>query len=76
MLRANSGDPDQTQRSAASDLGLQCLFVSQKRTLSLYWPIRSRYTYYEKERPYEDQSFSFELKRYEPQHMISNNVAF
>ena len=24
-LFANSGDPDQTPRSAASDLGLQCL---------------------------------------------------
>ena len=28
-LSANSGDPDQTQRSAASDLGLHCLPVTR-----------------------------------------------
>ena len=27
-LFANSGDPDQTPRSAASDLGLQCLPIT------------------------------------------------
>ena len=36
FLLANSGDPDQTQRSAASDLGLHCLPTSHKRTLGLY----------------------------------------
>ena len=30
---ANSVDPDQTTRSVASDLGLQCLPRSQTRTL-------------------------------------------
>ena len=34
---ANSEDPDQTPRSAASDLGLHCLPMSQKNgTLGLY----------------------------------------
>ena len=28
MLNANSGDPDQTPRSVASDLGLHCLPIS------------------------------------------------
>ena len=27
-LFANSGDPDQTPRSAASDLGLHCLLIT------------------------------------------------
>ena len=29
-------EPDQTPRSAASDLGLRCLSMSHKRTLGLY----------------------------------------
>ena len=33
---ANSGDPDQTPCSAASDLGLQCLSMSHKRMLDVY----------------------------------------
>ena len=36
ILHANSGDPDQTPRSVASDLGLYWLLMSQKRTLGLY----------------------------------------
>ena len=36
ILLANSGNPDQTPRSAASDLGLHCLPMSHKRTLGLY----------------------------------------
>ena len=36
VLEANSGDPDQTPRSAASDLDLRCLLISRKRTLGLY----------------------------------------
>ena len=36
ILQANSGDPDQTSRSAASGLGLHCLPMSHKRTLDLY----------------------------------------
>ena len=34
---SNSVDPDQTQRSAASDLGLRCLPWSQKRDAKLIW---------------------------------------
>ena len=34
---ANSGDPDQTLRSAASDLGLQCLPITLLRVSRLQW---------------------------------------
>ena len=34
---ANSEDPDQTPRSAASDLGLHCLPMSQKWNAGLIW---------------------------------------
>ena len=37
ILVANSEDPDQTPRSAASDLGLHCLPVSQKWDTRLIW---------------------------------------
>ena len=33
---ANSGEPEQTPRFAASDLVLHCLLMSHKRTLGLY----------------------------------------
>ena len=36
-MLANSEDPDQTSRSAASDLGLHCLPRSQKRDARLIW---------------------------------------
>ena len=36
-LFANSGDPDQTPRSAASDLGLHCLPVTLLRVSRLQW---------------------------------------
>ena len=36
-VQANSGDPDQTPRSAASDLGLCCLPVSRKKDARLIW---------------------------------------
>ena len=36
-LFANSGDPDQTPRSAASDLGLHCLLVTRLGISSLQW---------------------------------------
>ena len=36
-LFANSGDPDQTPRSAASDLGLHCLPVTRLWVSSLRW---------------------------------------
>ena len=36
-LKANSVDPDQTPRSAASDLGLYCLPVSLLRDTRLKW---------------------------------------
>ena len=35
-MQANSGDPDQTPHSVASDLGLHYLPMSQKRTLGIY----------------------------------------
>ena len=40
-LYANSGDPDQTPRSAASDLGLHCLPVTRLWVSSL---LRVKYT--------------------------------
>ena len=39
ILEANSGNPDQTPRSAASDLGLHCLPVSHKKDARLLWVI-------------------------------------
>ena len=36
-LFANSGDPDQTPRSAASDLGLHCLPITLLRVSRLQW---------------------------------------
>ena len=36
-LFANSGDPDQTLRSAASDLGLHCLLITLLRVSRLQW---------------------------------------
>ena len=37
FMLANSVDPDQTPRSVASDLGLHCLPMSQKRDAMLIW---------------------------------------
>ena len=36
-LFANSGDPDQTPRSAVSDLGLHCLLITLLRVSQLQW---------------------------------------
>ena len=36
-LFANSGDPDQTPHSAASDLGLHCLPITLLRVSRLQW---------------------------------------
>ena len=36
-LFANSGDPDQMPRSAASDLGLHCLPITLLRVSRLQW---------------------------------------
>ena len=36
-LFANSGEPDQTPHSAASDLGLHCLPITRLRVSSLQW---------------------------------------
>ena len=36
-LFANSGDPDQTPRSAASDLGLHCLPITRLGVSRLQW---------------------------------------
>ena len=44
IIKANSGDPDQTPRSAASDLGLHGLSMSRKkdaRLIRLIW-VKSR----------------------------------
>ena len=40
-LFANSGDPDQTPRSAASDLGLHCLPVTLSGVSRLQWAKRN-----------------------------------
>ena len=37
LLYANSGEPDQTQRFAASDLVLHCLPLSYKKDARLLW---------------------------------------
>ena len=37
ILQATSGDPDQTPRTVASDLGLQQLPMSQKKDAGLIW---------------------------------------
>ena len=36
-MQANSGDPDQTPHSVASDLGLHCLPMSHKKDASHIW---------------------------------------
>ena len=36
-MKANSGDPDQTQRLVASDLGLHCLSVSPEKDYRPVW---------------------------------------
>ena len=36
-MLANSGDPDQTPRSAASGRGLHCLSMSHKKDARLIW---------------------------------------
>ena len=37
IMQANSGDPDQTPRSLASDLGLHFLPMSHKKDARLIW---------------------------------------
>ena len=37
ILCADSGDPDQMPRSAASDLGLHCFPMSHKKNARLIW---------------------------------------
>ena len=44
-LFANSGDPDQTLHSAASDLGLHCLPITLLRVSRLQWVILESYMY-------------------------------
>ena len=49
-LFANSGDPDQTQRSAASDLGLHCLpitllWVSRLQCVNEWWHVWSHFKF-------------------------------
>ena len=36
-MQANSGDPDQTPHSVASDLGLHCLSMSHKKDARHIW---------------------------------------
>ena len=46
ILQANSGEPDQTPRSAASDLGLRRLPVSNKKdAMRIYW-LKCRCAYF------------------------------
>ena len=47
-LFANSGDPDQTPRSAASDLGLHCLPITHLRVSRLQWVNYDAAQYYYK----------------------------
>ena len=44
-LFANSGDPDQTQRSAASDLGLHCLLITLLGVSRPQWVKTSNHHY-------------------------------
>ena len=37
ILQANIGDPIETLHSAASDLGLHCLYMSHKKDTRLIW---------------------------------------
>ena len=37
ILQVNSGDPDHMPHYAASDLGLHCLLISQKKDVRLIW---------------------------------------
>ena len=37
ILKANSGDPDQTPHYVVSDLGLHCLPMSHKKDARLIW---------------------------------------
>ena len=37
ILQANSAEPDQTPRSAASDMVLHCLSMSHKKDARLIW---------------------------------------
>ena len=46
-LFANSGDPDQTPRSAASDLGLHCLQINLLRFSRLQWVNGNEHTFRE-----------------------------
>ena len=36
-MQASSGDPDETPHSVASDLGLHCLPISNKKEARLKW---------------------------------------
>ena len=36
-MQANSGDPDQTSHSVASDLGLHCLHIYHKKDARHIW---------------------------------------
>ena len=44
-LYANSGDPDQTPRSAASDLGLHCLPIALLGVSRLQWDKHNHYMF-------------------------------
>ena len=41
-MQANSGDPDQTPHSVASDLGLHCLPMSHKKDVRHIWVKRKQ----------------------------------
>ena len=43
IMQANSGDPDQTLHSVASDLGLHCLPMSHKKDARHTWVKKLKY---------------------------------
>ena len=47
FLLADSEDPDQTPRSAASDLGLHCLTMSQKWDAMIIWVKDEKWKFFE-----------------------------
>ena len=57
-LVANSGDPDQTPRSAGSDLGLNCLPVTHLGVSSLQWANSLSFDYFLFK---EDESNPFQI---------------
>ena len=45
MMQANSGDPEQTPRSVASDMDLHCLPLSHKKKTMHIWVKKQLFCY-------------------------------